>query len=50
MTGRGGGAIANDALFGEFPTCAIGAAAEWVDSPDFSIDSIDARSIDDFRR
>jgi hypothetical protein len=50
MAGRGGGAIANDALLGEFPTCAVGAAAGWAESPDFNIDSIDARSRDDFRR
>jgi len=49
-TGRGGGAIANEALLGELPTCADGAAAGWDGSPDFKIDSIDARSRDDFRR
>lgn len=48
--GRGGGAIANDALFGEFPTWGLGAAAGSDGSPDFKIDSIDARSRDDFRR
>lgn len=48
--GRGGGAIANEALLGELPTWALGAAAGSDGSPDFKIDSIDARSRDDFRR
>ena len=48
--GRGGAAIENCSLFGEFPTCAWGDSIDCGVSPEVSMDSTEAGSMEDRRR